>query len=246
MSICQKFERLVLTLFSIFEIHKIPTNVTETALDVFFSPLACSLASRITIYEANAERDVTFHHVDLRTKRLTADQIDYLTINPTGQVPALRLDNGTVITENPAILYYLADRYPNANLGSQSDDERYELLRWLSFVGCEVHKQIFSPLFNPMANDGAKDFARQASAKPFATLERHLENRDTLIDHFSIADIYLGGVLNWAPFVAIDLQNYPAIQRYLARLNERPAFVRATGEELQMVEDVKSAAATEL
>ena len=77
-------------------------------MDLYYSPLACSLASRITVYEADAQDKVSLHRVDTKAKR-TADGADYLQINPKGLVPALRTADGDVLTENAAILPFLAD-----------------------------------------------------------------------------------------------------------------------------------------
>src|SRR5215510_13354218 len=108
-----------------------------TTMELFFSPLACSMASRIALYEAGAP--ATFVEVDPKTKR-TLSGIDYLTINPLGLVPALRLDSGEVLLENAAILQHIADRYPESALAPGSGLARARLQQWLSFIGTELHK----------------------------------------------------------------------------------------------------------
>src|SRR5215212_2069639 len=127
-------------------------------MDVYFSPLACSLASRITLYEAGAE--AKFHRVDTRAGR-TADGQDYRLINPKGLVPALRTDEGEVLTENAAILQYLADKFPEAEL-APAGFERYRLQQWLSFIGSELHKYVFTPLLSPRTSEDARARAREA------------------------------------------------------------------------------------
>src|SRR5689334_22728711 len=121
-------------------------------MDIFFSPLACSMASRITIYEA--EGQANFIRVDTKAGR-TADGQDYAKINPKGLVPALRTDEGEVLTENAAILQYLGDRYPGTDLAPKGFD-RSLLQQWLSFVGTELHTGVFHPLFVPKAGPDAK------------------------------------------------------------------------------------------
>jgi glutathione S-transferase len=199
-------------------------------MDLYFAPLACSLASRITLYEAGA--DAKFHRVDTRAGR-TADGQDYGLINPKGQVPALRTDEGQVLTENAAILQYLADRFPDAGL-APSGFERYRLQQWLSFIGTELHKLVFTPLLVPTHDAAAKALALEAAADRFAYLDAHLEDREWLLDRFSVADAYLAAVLNWAQFVKFDLGPYPHVAAYRDRLRARPSVARALGEEFAL------------
>src|SRR4051794_5082673 len=106
-------------------------------MDLYFSPLACSLASRITVYEAGAEGEVALTPVDTKSGK-TADGQDYLAINPMGLVPALRMADGDILTENAAILPYLADRFPEAKLAPAGGAERSRMTQWLSFIGTEL------------------------------------------------------------------------------------------------------------
>ena len=200
-------------------------------MDLYFSPLACSLASRITVYEAGAESAVALQRVDTKTQT-TADGADYRAINPKGMVPALRTSGGDILTENAAILPFIADQFPGANLAPVSGIERSRLAQWLSFIGSELHKTVFTPLLSPKANDGAKTFARDAAADRLAYLDAHLTGRDYLLDRFSVADAYLTAVLNWAPFVGIDLKTWPNVAAYYARVAARPHVARAMQEEM--------------
>lgn len=199
-------------------------------MDLYFSPLACSMASRIVLYETGAEADL--RRVDLPTARL-ADGGDYRAVNPKGLVPALRLDDGEVLTENPAILLYLADRDPQAGL-APAGFERYRLQQWLSFVGSELHKVVFSPLISRAADAAAKARAREQGAERFAYLDAHLAGRDWLLDRFSVADAYLAVVLNWAPLVKFDLDAYPNVAAYRDRAHARPSIARALAEEREL------------
>src|SRR5215472_13696093 len=132
-------------------------NVWRTAaMDLYFSPMACSLASRIALYEAASE--ARYIEVDPKTKR-TLDGADYLKIYPLGLVPLLRLDDGSLLAENAAILQYIAGRYPHARLAPDDDVERARLQQWLCFIGTELHKALFIPLFDQKAPDGTRAHA---------------------------------------------------------------------------------------
>jgi glutathione S-transferase len=200
-------------------------------MDLYFSPLACSLASRITVYEAGAENEVTLLPVNTRSKT-TADGQDYLAINPMGLVPALRMADGEVLTENTAILPFLADQFPASGLAPAGGLERARLTQWLSFVGTELHKAVFAPLLSQTAAPEVKAHALAAAPARLARLDRHLTGREYLLDRFSVADAYLATVLNWARFIALDLTPYPAVAAYYARIAARPHVARALGEEL--------------
>lgn len=199
-------------------------------MDVYFSPLACSLASRITLYETG--QAATFHQVDTKTGKTAAGE-DYRAINPKNLVPALRTDDGAVLTENAAILPYLADRRPDASL-APTGFARYQLQQWLSFIGSELHKWVFTPLLSPTLSAESKAVAKDAAASRLAYLNDHLTGRDWLLDDFSVADAYLAAVLNWNQAVKLDFSPYPAIQAYQARLMTRPAVQKAMGEEFAL------------
>ena len=199
-------------------------------MDVYYSPLACSLASRIALYEAGA--DAVFHRVDTKAGRTTSGE-DYRRINPKGLVPAIRTDDGEVLTENAAILQYIADRHPDAGL-APSGFERYRLQQWLSFIGSELHKLVFTPLLSPTAPAESKARAKEDAASRLAYLDEHLTGREWLLDRFSVADAYLAAVLNWNRAVRLDFSAYPAINAYQDRLSQRPAVGRAMAEEFAL------------
>ena len=199
-------------------------------MDLYFSPLACSLASRITLYESGQEAQ--FHRVDTKAGK-TASGEDYRKINPKGLVPALRTDDGAVLTENGAILQYLADRRPASKLAPDGF-ARYQLQQWLSFIGSELHKWVFTPLLSPTHPAEGKAKAKEAAAERLAYLNDHLTGRDWLLDDFSVADAYLAAVLNWNQAVKLDFSVYPAIQAYQARLMTRPAVQKAVQEEFAL------------
>lgn len=123
-------------------------------MQFFFAPFACSLASHIALREANL--DVEFRQVVLGTKRtITGD--DFLAISPKGQVPALLLDDGTLLTEGPAVLQFIADLRPESGLAPQvGAPERYHMQAWLNYIATEIHKLVFWPTFNPESPDEVK------------------------------------------------------------------------------------------
>ena len=199
-------------------------------MDIFFSPLACSMASRIVVYEAGGQAN--FIRVDTKAGR-TADGQDYAEINPKGLVPAIRTDEGEVLTENAAVLQYLGDRFPQSGLAPQGF-ERARLQQWLNFIGTELHTGVFHPLFASKAGPDAKAFAREEAVKRFSYLDDHLDGRDWLLDRFTVADAYLAVVLNWAQFVNLDLKPYPNVTAFVARAKARPSIARAMGEEMAL------------
>lgn len=118
-------------------------------MDLYFSPLACSMATRIALYEAGAE--ATYFEVDPKTKRVQQDNTDFNAINPLSLVPTLRTDDGDILTENDAILQHVADRFPEAKITALSARERSQLQQWLCFIGTELHKALFIPLLDSKA-----------------------------------------------------------------------------------------------
>ena len=206
-------------------------------MDVYFSPLACSMASRIALYEAGAA--ARFIEVDSKGKR-TLDGADFYAINPLGLVPAIRSDEGEVLTENAAVLQYIADRFPDAQLAPSGGMARSRLHQWLCFIGTELHKALFVPLFDAKMPQEAKTRALEKGGSRLAYLNSHLEGREFLLDRFGVADAYLFTVLNWKIATPVDLEAWPAVATYYARLKQRPSIARALAEEHALyAEEVK-------
>jgi glutathione S-transferase len=197
-------------------------------MDLYFSPLACSMASRIALYEADAS--ARFIEVDPKTKR-TLDGQDFFAINPLGLVPTIRTDDGETLTENAAILQYIADKFPRAKLAPQEGMARSYLHQWLSFVGTELHKALFIPLFDPNTPDVVKARTLEKGGKRLTCLNQHLTGRGFLLEEFSVADAYLVTVLNWNIATPVNLNEWPAIKDYYTRLKQRPTIARALTEE---------------
>jgi glutathione S-transferase len=194
-------------------------------MKLYLAPFACSLASHISLREAGIDFEPI--KVDLRSKK-TAKGDDYLAINPKGYVPALQLDNNEVLTENAAVLQYIADRKPEKKLApAPSSPERYRLQEWLAFINSELHKS-FSPLFNPAAHEVQKQAAKELIAKRFAFLQTALAPGQFLMgDEFTVADAYLFTVLSWVAHVGIDINQWPAIKSYHDHIVARPSVVAA-------------------
>ncbi len=203
-------------------------------MDLYFAPLACSLASRITAYEADLP--LRFVQVDTERKR-TAEGADFFALNPMGQVPLLRADDGTLIAENPVVLQFLADRKPDSGLAPAAGMARYRLQQWLNFIATELHKAVFIPLLDPKAGEDAKAYALAKARRPLDRLQAHLDGRDFLLDTFTIADAYLLVVLNWTRATPIELGAWPAVAAYYQALLQRPAVARAVAEEFALYKE---------
>ena len=200
-------------------------------MDLYFSPLACSMATRIALYEVGAQAG--FIQVDLKAKR-AEDGSDFLAVNGMGQVPVLRTDTGELLTENPVVLQYVADRLPGSGLAPQGGMERYRLQQWLNFTTSELHKAVFVPLLDPKSSEGAKAYAREKAPQRLSYLAGHLEGRAFVLDRFTIADAYLVTVLNWGRYSGLDLAEWPALHAYYHRMLERPSVAKAVSEEIAL------------
>lgn len=188
-------------------------------MKLYYTPGACSQAPHIALREAGASFDLV--KVDLAAKHTDAGE-DYKAINPKGAVPALGLDDGTVLTENAAILQYIADQI-GGDLMPMSGMKRYRLLEWINFIATELHKG-FGPLWNPVTPDGYKDTTRQALAAKFDYLQEKIAEGPYLTgETFTIADAYLFVILNWTSIHNIDLSRWPGLTAFVARVAQRPA-----------------------
>jgi glutathione S-transferase len=200
-------------------------------MKLYFSPLACSLAARIALYEAGLEAELV--EVDPKTKK-TRDGTDFRTIHALGLVPALRLDDGELLTENPAILQHLAELAPWAELAPSDPRGRSRLHQWLGFIGTELHKGLFNPLLDRTAPAEAKAYALEKGDARLAWLAERVEGRATLLESFSVADAYLVTVLNWSLATPVKLSKWPAITAYAKRVRSRPSVERAFSEEKRL------------
>ncbi len=189
-------------------------------MKLYFSPGACSLSPHIVLREAGIPFEL--EQVNLGTHKTKAGD-DYYAINPKGYVPALRLDNGQVLTEGTAIVQYLADQKPDTRLAPANGTlERYRLQEWLNFVSTEVHKG-FSPLFNKALPDEVKQATKDRLKKRFEYLGQHLTGKQYLLgDSFSVADAYLFTILTWHKIGGFELAEWPSLKAFFDRVGERP------------------------
>jgi glutathione S-transferase len=198
-------------------------------MKLYYSPGACSLSPHIALLEAGLPYDLV--KVDLRAKKLENGD-DYLKINPKGQVPALALDSGELVTEGPVIVQMIADKAAGKNLAPARDSaERYKLLEWLNFVGTELHKN-FGPMFSPVLADDAKAFFKDRVMGKFKYLDGVLAGHDYLMGkQFTVADGYLFTMLCWADRMKFDLSGLPNLLAYKARVAARPMVQEALSKE---------------
>jgi glutathione S-transferase len=205
----------------------------EAFMDLYFSPLACSLATRIALYEAGASAN--YLEVDPKTKVVQNDGSNFRDVNPLGLVPTLRTDDGLVLTENAAILQYVADHFPQAGIASRPGMERSRLHQWLCFIGTELHKGLFVPILDKTAPPEMKAHVLGKGLSRLDYLENYLKGREFLLDHFSVADAYLVTVINWTMATPpIELAKWPTVKAYYERLRARPSIARAIAEEFEL------------
>jgi len=198
-------------------------------MKLYYSPGACSLSPHIALLEAGLPYDLV--KVDLRAKKLENGD-DYLKINPKGQVPALALDNGEVVTEGPVIVQMIADKASAKNLAPARDSaERYKLQEWLNYITAELHKN-FGPMFSPVLADDAKAFFKDRVMGKFKYVESQLAGRDYVMGkQFTVADGYLFTMLAWADHLKFDLSAMPNLLAYKARVGARPKVQEALTKE---------------
>jgi len=196
-------------------------HAPRSPLTLYFSPGACSLAVHITAREAGVPIELV--EVNLATHQLKNGS-DYFAINPRGYVPALRLDDGLVLTEVAALVQYLADLEPQTRLAPKAGTlERVQLQAWLTFISSELHK-VFSPwLWHKETAESTVASVREKIAVRFAELDRLLARQTYLMgDRFTVADAYAFAIVNWSNFLDVDLGAFPSLAAYMARIAERP------------------------
>lgn len=194
-------------------------------MKLYYLTGACSLASNIALREAGLKFELV--KVDRHTRK-AADGHDYNEINPKGYVPALVLDNGETLTENVAVLQYIADHSPASKLAPPAGTmERHRLVEWLAFISSEIHKA-YSPLFREDATEHTKQYTLANLTRRLDHLNRMLANKNFLMgEQFTVADCYLFTVLSWSPHVKLDLGKWPELKRYVERIGQRPHVIEA-------------------
>jgi len=188
-------------------------------MKLYYSPTACSMAPHIVLRELGLPFEAV--QVDLGTHKLAKTGEDYYQINPKGYVPAIELDDGSLLTEDAAILQYLGDRKPGL-LAAPGSMERYRTIEWLTFISSELHKG-FSPLFNSALPEAARKIFVDKLNIRFTFLDKHFANHEFLMGkQFTVADAYAYTILNWRNFLNLDLNPYQNLEAYLKRVGARP------------------------
>ena len=189
-------------------------------MKLYYAPGACSLSPHIALHEAGLAHELV--KVDLKAKKTETGE-DFAAINPKGQVPALMLDSGELVTEGPVIVQVIADKAPAKHLApANGTDERYKMQEWLNFTTSELHKN-FSPLFNPTIPDEVKKFFTDRILGKFRYADSQLDGRDYLMGkQFTVADGYMFVMLTWADRMKIDLSAMKNLMAFKQRVAARP------------------------
>lgn len=195
-------------------------------MKLYYSKGACSLSVRIIIHEIGIQSD--FEAVDLKTKKTETGE-DYLKINPKGAVPAVRLDNQEILTENSAIQQYLADTHHSPLLPPLGDFKRYRVIELTSFITSDLHKN-FSPIFRSDFGDDLKNIFKHIIESKLLILDKGLGNKTFLMgDQFTLPDAYLFVILRWAYNYKLKVPEN--LDRYFNNLKERPSVAQSLKEE---------------
>jgi glutathione S-transferase len=198
-------------------------------MKLYYMPSSCSLSPHIVATELGLAIELV--KVDPKTKR-TERGDDYLAVNPNGYVPALQLDDGSVLTEGPAVVQFLADLKPEALLApANGSSARYRLQEMLGYINSELH-QGYMPLFNPATGDDVRAERMSHLRKRYALIEAALGRRQYLLgENFTVADAYLFVVTRWSQFVKLDLSQFPNLLAFQAHVGARPAVREAMRRE---------------
>lgn len=197
-------------------------------MKLYYSKGACSLAIRIAIHEIGAPCEFTA--VNLKTKQTETGE-NFLEINPKGAVPALEIDDKTLLTENVAIQQYLADTFKaHEMLPAIGNFERYRVIEWLSYVSSEIHKS-FGPFFNPHLSDEVKNTAAKILKGKLQFVNDHLKGTYLTGETFTSADCYLFVMLSWLHYTDIALTDYKNLSHYFDEAKNRKSVMESLKEE---------------
>ena len=199
--------------------------MTVESLKLFIAPGSCSLAPHIVLLELGLAFETD--RPDRKT-RIMQDGFDFRSINsinPKGQVPALKLEDGRLLTECSVILQYLADQRPEAEFAPPpASFERYRLQEWLNFIGMELHRGMHRGVL------GSLEFGEPVPAR-LDVVESRLRSEPYLLGNYTVADPYLFTVLRWPERRGVDLSRWSALQQFQQRMRERPAVQAALSAE---------------
>ncbi len=208
-------------------------------MKLFYAPGTCSFAAHIVAREAGI--DLEIEKVDIfKTPHVTASGQNFSQINPKGYVPALLLNDGSLLTEGAAIVQYLADLNPDSGLAPLAGTlERYRLQSWLNFIAAELHKMYSPWLFHAEYGTDVQKIAREKIAGRLSLVESHLAEHGPFLmgGQFTVADAYLFVIVGWSSFAKVELAAYPALRALMDRVGTRPKV-----REAQAAERLKPAA----
>jgi glutathione S-transferase len=206
-----------------------PSTTTSNSMKLYYSPGACSLSPHIVLNETGLSYEAVL--ASTKTKKLQ-DGTDYYTINSKGYVPTLELDDGSRLTEGPAILQYLADKVPEKKLAAPNGTmPRYRQQEWLNFITSELHKGI-GGLFNPAMPEEAKALMREKALTRLKWVDAQLEGKAyTGGESFSLPDAYLFVVTHWTGIVGIDISGLKNLGAFMERMRARPSVQKAMKDE---------------
>ncbi len=178
---------------------------------LYYTPTSCGAASFIAAVAAGIKIDA--EQVNIGT-HVTDSGADYYAINPKGNVPALILDDGTVLNEGAAVLQYIADQAPGKIAGEYGTKERYLVQNTLNYLASEVHAS-YGPLFYGLEGEAKAAQVKKIGTK-FDYISKNLLNGHQYLvgDKFSIADAYFYIILSWSGYVGVDLSAHPEIKAY--------------------------------
>lgn len=199
-------------------------------MKLYYSPGACSLAAHIILNEINVDFDL--ERVDLKT-HTTEKGKDYYSINAKGYVPALEINPGLILTENVAILPFLAQHDPKQDLIPPSGLGRAKVLEWLGYLNSELH-DAYSVFFAGALSDEQKQRGYAEIDKVLNYIENYLSGSDfdyLVNDNFGPADAYLFVITNWSKLIKHDLSGFECILALRAKVAARQSVQIAMRDE---------------
>lgn len=199
-------------------------------MKLYYSPGACSLAAHIILNEINVDFDLV--RVDLKTHKTEKD-VDYYKVNPKGYVPALEINPGLILTENVAILPFLAQHDPKQDLIPPSGLGRAKVLEWLGYLNSELH-DAYAVFFGPALDDAAKTKAYAEVDRLLAYINKTISESDNdylVDDNFGPADAYLFVLTNWSKLIKHDLTPYEHVVALRNKVGSRQSVQVAMRDE---------------
>lgn len=200
-------------------------------MKLYYAPGTCALAPHIALEELG----MVYETEQVNLKNKTCSSGDYYQVNPKGSVPALRMESNEILTETAVILQYLGDLIPEKNLlPAAGSVERYRVMELLNHIATDLHKT-YNPLFFPAryvrdenAQEQLRGSLKEMLAPRLTGLNAFLAGKNFLMgEQFTVADCYLFTVLSWNRLVGIDTSKWGNLSSYCARIEKRPAVVKA-------------------